>query len=342
MQINLFAEEGEILQMEDSHVIDKAHKALAYVRKRGLPFYSYSNVAKKEIFEKIRISACRELLIGDEIVQNLVGIGLPWSYFPHHWGVKVGKMRTPLDVFNDDALMLKALLSRIKWGGYTNVKSCGFITDAQVRKSIRTASGAQAVSNFRPVTAAGIYKKFGGGVVWDMCSGFGGRLIGAFASDVVTKYIGTDPSTLTFDGLTNIAKDFSDNKMLVELHKTGSECFIPREPIDICFTSPPYFNTEVYSNEANQSCNKFLSPDDWDTGFLRKTIENCFSCLKDNGVMIINIANVKAHKKLEENTVIIANESGFVLDHTLRLRLSSMNKGGFKHEPVFVFRKEHK
>ena len=339
MQLSLLTDESKIIAMEDSHIINKAHKALEYVRMRGMPFYTHSDIEKKEVFEKIRIAANRKLLIGDEIIQDLIGISLAWCYFPHHWGVRVGKMRTPLEVFNNDALMIKALLSRIKWGGYTNVKSCGFITDAQVRKAIRTASGAQAVSNFRPVAAAGIYKKFGGGVVWDMSSGFGGRLIGALASGVVTKYIGTDPSTLTFNGLMNIAKDFSNNNMLVELHKIGSECFVPAEPIDICFTSPPYFNTEMYSNEETQSCNKFLSSDDWDDGFLRKTIENCFSCIKSDGVLILNIANVKAHKKLEENTLTIANEVGFILDHTLRLRLSSMNNGGFKHEPVFIFKK---
>ena len=46
-----------------------------------------------------------------------------------------------------------------------------------------------------------IYEKFGGdGVVWDMSCGWGGRLLG-FLSKNTKHYIGTEPSTKTFDGL---------------------------------------------------------------------------------------------------------------------------------------------
>lgn len=319
---------------------EKSEIALLYCRNRGVPRYEYANDEKIKEFNKICNSKFKESIVDDHVLQLLHGIGLAWSYFPHHWEIQVGKMKTPLDVFNNDDLLKKALISRMKWGGDTNVKDDGFLTDSQLRKAIRTASGVQAVSNFRPVAAAAIYHKYSGnGVVWDMSCGFGGRLLGALASESVKKYIGTDPSTKTYEGLLNIKCDFSFNPMEIEIHKIGSEDFIPNCLVDLCFTSPPYFNTEEYSNEESQSYKKFTTKEDWNEGFLRKTIKNCMSCLVKNGYMIINIANVKSHKELELDTVKIALEEGFILHETLKLRLSSLNKGGFKYEPIFVFKK---
>ena len=213
------------------------------------------------------------------------------------------------------------------------------MTHSNLRKAIRTASGVQAVSNFRPTAAASIYYKYaGGGVVWDMSCGYGGRLLGALACGNVRKYIGTDPSEKTHKGLINIAHDFNHVGVAIEINKIGSEDFIPAEKVDLCFTSPPYFNTEEYAQESSQSFKKYPGKEDWKNGFLRETIRNCYKSLKDDGLLIINIANVKKYKDLEEDTVAVARQEGFDLRETLKLRLSSM-MGGFKYEPIFVFTK---
>ena len=315
----------------------RLQKAFAYARERGLPYYNYQLREKYLEFGKIQNSDYENGIVGDEVLQLLHGVGLAWSYFPHHWEAQVAKMKRPIDVFNDDELLMKALASRIKWGG--KVEQDGYMTDANLRKAIRTASGVQAVSNFRPVAAASIYHKYGGdGVVWDMSSGYGGRLLGALACKKVNKYIGTDPSTKTFEGLKDIAKDFSYMKKNIDLHNQGSEDFVPQEPVDLCFTSPPYFDTEKYCDELTQSYKKFSTQQEWLNGFFKKTIQNCYECLKDNGFLIINIANVKSYKDLEQDAFTTITEQGFFLHDKIRLRLSSY-LGGFKHEPVFIFKK---
>ena len=306
-----------------------------YFRERGMPYYSYTDEEKLIEFKKIQNSKYKEGIQDGEILQLLHGIGLAWSYFPHHWEVQVMKMKRPIDIYNDDELLKKAIRSRIKWGG--KVLENGYMTDANLRKAIRTASGVQAVSNFRPVAGATIYHRYANnGVVWDMSSGYGGRLFGALACDL-NKYIGTDPCSLTYEGLKNIKKDFKHLPTEIELHKLGSENFVPNEKVDLCFTSPPYFNTEEYSNEDTQSYKKYSNQESWINGFLRQTVRNCKECLSDKGHMIINIANVRTFKDLEEQTLRVCAEEGFVLKETLKLRLSSI-KGGFKYEPVFVFK----
>ena len=325
----------------DKNKIDSAlDTAYNYVVSRGFPYYEYSKEERVVQFNKIKNFDTSTVVDGDVVRQTMHGLGLAWSYFPHSWTVRTRNMKTPMDIYSNSVLLKKAIHRRLSRGGFVMLREDGTMTDSQIRKAIRSYSGVQSVSNFRPTAASAIYKHLGGGVVWDMSSGFGGRLLGALSSGVVKKYIGTDPSSPTFDGLCKIRDDFSYTGMAVELNKCGSENFIPSEPVDICFTSPPYFNTEKYTDEETQSWISYKSENDWNELFLRKTIKNCFACLKPSGCMAVNIANVLSHKTLEQDTVRIAKEEGFNLLKTMRLQLSSIRNGGFKYEPIFVFDKQ--
>jgi len=325
-------------RMKDFENEKLIHSVYQYFKTRGMPHYSYAYKEKIIEFHKIKNSDYENGIIDNQVLQKFHGIGLAWSYFPHHWEVQVGKMKRPIDIYNDEVLLKKAIASRIKWGG--KVGENGFMTDANLRKAIRTASGVQAVSNFRPHAAASIYHKYANnGVVWDMSCGYGGRLFGALACGL-KKYIGTEPAEKTFDGLNQIKKDFDFTNTQVELHKIGAEDFIPREEVDLCFTSPPYFDTEQYSNEESQSYLRYPTKNEWLNGFYKSMINNCYQALKNDGYLIINIANVKTYEELEEDTFNTTIKNGFKHITTHQLRLSSISKGGFKYEPVFVFKKE--
>jgi len=180
----------------------------------------------------------------------------------------------------------------------------------------------------------------GGGVVWDMCSGWGSRLIAALTSEKVTKYIGSEPFSKTFEGLQQIVSDFEDmHDKEVTLLKKGSETVkLDRESVDICFTSPPYFDLEKYSDEPSQSTVKYADAGQWREKFLGKTISNCFDALKPGGRLILNVKNTKAYGTLVEDTKSLAEKAGFTFVEELKLCLSTMQKGKkFKFEPVLVF-----
>jgi hypothetical protein len=315
--------------------------AYDYVLKRGFPYYVFSLENKIKIFNKMKTYDINKIISEDIVRQTMHGLGLAWSYFPHSWSVKTRNMKTPVDIWEDKITLKKAIENRLKRGGFVMLLDDGSMTDSQIRKALRSYSGVQSVSNFRPTAAAAIYKEYAkDGIVWDMSCGFGGRLLGVFLSNSVKKYIGTDPSTKTFNGLLQIKEDFNYLGTEVELHKTGSENFIPDIKVDLCFTSPPYFNTEKYSDETTQSYLSYDTIHSWNENFLRKTITNCKKCLKDDGHLILNVANVITHKSLENDTVKIAEEEGFFLIKTLKMQLSSITKGGFKYEPIFVFKKK--
>ena len=114
------------------------------------------------------------------------------------------------------------------------------------------------------------------------------------------KYVGTDPASLTFDGLTEMAAELppmaeqlGGDMTEIEFHKIGSENFVPdRGSVQLAYTSCPYYNVEHYSDEPTQSYIKFPSKEAWLNGFLGATLSNCHAGLADSGILAVNIANV--------------------------------------------------
>ena len=323
-------------------------------RKIGFPYHrlSPSHKAKElcALFKYVENNHSKLIFTDDEgntcIRQTMHGLRLANSYFPHMVAIRAGGKRTPLEVFNDDALLAKALMKRIEWGGFSvRGKSKFRLTANEIKKGLRTVSGAQAVSNFRPSAAAALYYKYlpeCGGTVFDPSCGFGGRLCGALACDRVKKYIGCDPASETFKGLLRMQIELlpmtrrymGGRDMEVELHMLGSEtpairALLPKGGVDAIFSSPPYFSQEMYSDEPTQSWKKFPNPDQWMNGFIGATLENCEYCLAPGGTLAINIADVKDYEKLSgrkltDDFVALAESKGWKLVETMKLALSSM------------------
>ena len=301
-----------------------------YYRVHGFPYYSTDKQFRDKEFKKL-INYTEDVLIDKKLKQTMHGLSLAWSYFPHSFSIPCNNLLTPMQIFNDDEKFKKVIAKRMRMGDN--------ISDAGIRKMLRIFTGTQSVSNFRPTSAKALYNHFAtDGVVLDMSSGFGGRLFGFICSDS-KKYIGIEPSTKTYNGLLQIKKDYGNKD--IELYKCGSEDFLPKQnSLDFCFTSPPYFDCEKYSDENTQSYIKFKTKDEWLNGFLYKTFCNCHYGLKNGKYMAINIANTKTFKDLEQCTVEMALKAGFKFKDKYYYLLSSLShKKDFKYEPIFIFKK---
>jgi hypothetical protein len=308
-----------------------------HYRETGFPFYPTDDVTRQKDFETLMNYNFKSLFVGNMIMQSMHGLGLAWSYFPHSFNVRSNDKMTPYEAFMDDDIFMNVIRKRLKMGTY--------ISDSGIRKMLKIYTGVQGVSNFRPTAAACIYDRFArGGVVWDMSGGWGGRLLGAMAGKV-NKYIATEPATETFEGLMEIVEDFGDS-INSEIHCMGSEIYRPeKESLNLCFTSPPYFDLEKYADEPSQSYIKFNTKEAWIEGFLKPTFENCHYGLKKDGYMLINIADAKGkyNINLQQETINVALDIGFLLVDEYQLALSNINlrKKGmkFKYEPIYVFKK---
>jgi len=329
---NMSADELEIFTM----------KIFDYYREQGFPYYPTDKETRNKEFEKLINYDRSNLFENDVVKQSMHGLGLAWSYFPHAFNVKSNNMLTPYEAFMDDEIFMKVIRKRLKMGTY--------ISDSGIRKMLKIFSGVQGVSNFRPTAAAVIYDTFAkNGVVWDMSGGWGGRLLGAIASGV-KEYITTEPSSKTCNGLIQLGEDFgarTGREIDYEFNCCGSEEYKPlHQSLDLCFTSPPYFDLEKYANEPTQSYIKYNTKEAWIEGFLRPTFRNCYYGLKNDGCMIINIADVKGkyNINLEEKTIEVAEQVGFKLVKKFYLALSNVNlkekNEKYKYEPMFLFIKK--
>ena len=309
-----------------------------YHRKKGFPHYNVPKHKRLEQLKSLKRFDEKAIYKDGNLDQTMHGLSLAWSYFPHWVEVECGnnKMK-PIDYWNDDDKLKEIIKKTWDW----QLKhGNGKFTLNRLRQNFKIYGGNQSVSNFRPSVAKWIYNTFADdGVVWDMSCGWGGRLLG-FISSNAKKYIGTEPSTKTYEGLLELNKELNFNNKEVDIQKLGSEIYKPeKETLDLCFTSPPYFDTEKYSDEETQSYKKYPNETDWINGFLRQTISNCYFGLKPGKKMLINIANTTKYKNIETETINISEQIGFKHIDTLYLILSSVSGNGQKLEPIFVFEK---
>ena len=307
------------------------------IKSKGFPYYPKDEKWRNNIYNML-LAFRRDTMVDHRnkvIGQSTHGLNLAWSFMEHAWGIKCGKMKTPMEVWNDEEHLTKGI-NKILTGTFFKKKPLHDITDSDMRSMLRRYSGTQMVSNFRPTAAAALYDIFvdkdsplegtSAGTVWDPSMGYGGRLLGAIAAGV--NYIGTDPCIPTYKGLEQIRDNYGHNHKSYTLLRQGSETFIPdEESLDFVFTSPPYFGWEAYGDEPEQSSIKFDTAEVWKEKFLKQTIANAFKGLKKGKKLALNVANTKQYKTFEEDTVQLALDVGFEHTDTWWLSLSTQQGG---------------
>lgn len=183
--------------------------------------------------------------------------------------------------------------------------------------------------------------------------GFGGRMLGALSSKKNFKYVGTDPNTETMYHLHQLGEyveQVTGREDSYELHCCGSEEFVgPANSVDFAFSSPPYFDLEVYSDEPTQCYNKFPKLDEWLEGYVRQTIKNIGHMLKPGCCYAVNIADFTVGGggtvAYVDEWIRLSTEEGMPLFDTVYLgvtaRAGSMEQaaGELKKENILVFKK---
>lgn len=155
-------------------------------------------------------------------------------------------------------------------------------------------AGYQYVNEFQPYLAREIYKKYcdNGFKILNPCAGWGGRLIGLAScrfKDI--EYVETDPSIKTYNGLIKLKEFLKLSNNYKQYNLPFEELDVKENYFDFVFTSPPYFDTEHYSNEATQSYKKNKNYEDWKNNFLFKMIDKIIYSLKYKGKCLLNVGD---------------------------------------------------
>jgi hypothetical protein len=274
------------------------------------------------------------------VVNNVVlksfpslGCSLAYSYFPNIFSVETNSKDCAYNKYKDSK-KFKEVIRRV-------LASKQAFNRATLRNELRRFS---SVSNFRPSVAKYICDTYGkpGSHLFDFAGGWSGRMIGCTASSRIARYVCTDVSKQTFYSLRKVASKLIevDSTKKIEVYNFPSEDYTKYEALgsfDICFSSPPYFDTEKYSIDPEQSYIRYPAYKQWVTGYLQKTVDNCTSVLKEGGYLIINIADAGGHPLENDTYSYCASKLSFVT--CLAMHMPSLS-GIPKYEPIFVFRKE--
>jgi hypothetical protein len=111
-------------------------------------------------------------------------------------------------------------------------------------------------------------------------------------------------------------------------------------PIDLCFTSPPYFNIEHYSDEPTQSCNRYRTSQEWVEGFFIPMLKLQYGALEPDAINALNF-NAEQNKKTQGiDCIELAESIGFKHLETLRYPIAgAWERQSEASEPVYIFQK---
>lgn len=152
--------------------------------------------------------------------------------------------------------------------------------------------GYMYVQEFPPYIARDIYKRYcsDGDKILNPCGGWGGRLIGlASCMWENIEYWETEPSTKTYNGLVKLKEFLNLNDNYKQFNVPFEKLKIPKEYFDFVFTSPPYFDTERYSEEETQSYVGKESYEEWRDDFLYVMLDKIVYGMKSNSSCLLNI-----------------------------------------------------
>lgn len=162
----------------------------------------------------------------------------------------------------------------------------------------RGYNGVAYVNEFPPYVARQLYYKYtkrkNSRTILDPCAGWGGRMIGA-ASLPNSRYVACEPSVETYNGLVKLGNWLKSLQpsFEFEIHNIPYEEFVTDEVFDVALTSPPYFNTEHYSEDNTDSAVRYPQYELWVNGFYNPLIVNTMNRLSNEGVFILNIGDRK-------------------------------------------------
>lgn len=165
----------------------------------------------------------------------------------------------------------------------------------------RGFNGIQYVNEFPPFVARTIIDKYNTSdsdkiKVLDPCCGWGGRMIGCASLDNC-HYFGTEPATDTYNGLCKLGewlKTLNPNFEYTIYNKPYEDCYElykQNGEYDVALTSPPYFNTEIYSDEETNSLNRYSELELWVDKFYKPLISNTMKLLSDKAVFVLNVSS---------------------------------------------------
>jgi hypothetical protein len=248
------------------------------------------------------------------------------------WTIQNDKGLSFADAWKNPEIMDKVRL----WG----LQGMSQLWLSWIRRAVFMTAGLPNSSFYRPHFSKQITMMTGkkSGTLFDPCAGWGGRMLGTVSNN--WKYVSCDPNVETYNNLLRMI-EFLNIQSEVSLHNVPVEDFDIESlgKVDVVLTSPPYFNLEVYTDDENQSYNKFDTYEVWRDNWLYPLIDRSLNVLCDDGISAWNVMNFKKYDFVGD-VIRKHEERGYKLVDTVGFDSPLANIRKLKNKDVtYVFRK---
>jgi hypothetical protein len=345
-KLNPLLIKGDVWQSLPSKTRDKiVEAAFCYWRAKGFPYFRLSKAEIQREFVHVLGHDWGRVFRDGDLISSNAGLRLANAYQHGMWRAKVSRYLSPMDVFRDDALLRSALKRALTiWPSRYGANA------SSLRRMLKTYPGAASVSNYRPAIARAVITKYSpeGGAVVDFAAGYGGRLLGALATD--RSYLGIEPNRRQIAGYERMQRAVGAQRFDLPntefVHGAAEECLpaLRSRSADLVFSSPPFFDWEKYSKGTMQSCRRYPNYPEWHSRFLLPIISDSHRILRRSGFLVVNVTNSNRRPSPIEVRA-LAEHCGFSLKETYAMvfpkvpYLHPRDGRPVKQESVMVFQK---
>lgn len=149
-------------------------------------------------------------------------------------------------------------------------------------------------TTFRPSLIVGFIKMFNSQSVLDISVGWGDRLIGCIAygqnNNQEIQYVGTDPADMHDDYKKIIEFFAGTTDKYITIKSPFETAVLPKRNYDLVFSSPPFFDLELYIGDNQSYHNRTLQQ--WFDDFLMVSLKKAYDALIPSGHMVLYISDV--------------------------------------------------
>lgn len=161
-------------------------------------------------------------------------------------------------------------------------KNIPIIGEAAARRSLNDLYFG-SVPNFRPAAAIELFQHVGATSVLDPCAGWGGRCFAAMHLGI--NYTGFDTNDNLRGAYAAMITEYEkENTLNYVYFEDSSKADFSRVDYDCVFTSPPYWDRELYENMP-----QYQTKEEFNEKFLEPMIKNAYKHLKPGGTMCLNV-----------------------------------------------------
>jgi len=222
-----------------------------------------------------------------------------------------------VDYFNEE-IRMKGKLNHEKYSPLEAWKSREFLSqiikqflDSNTKDDLTSFALRELVwanklecNSFKATLASSVYWQFNAKRILDISSGWGDRLL-ASIGHYAERYLGFDPNIELQPGY-NAMKDMflkDEFKSAFEVRPIQfEEADLEGETFDLVFTSPPYYDFEVYvEGDSTQSMERYNTLNSWLVHFLFTALKKAWGALEQGGNMVIHINDPNYPREIPES-----------------------------------------